>query len=322
MLRVALEGLARQDFPSDQFEVVVVSDGATDGTDTLLAELAVPGKLPYCLRPILQENGGPARARNRGIQEARGDVVVFLDDDVEAAPQFLSAHAAHHADNEQIVVIGPMSPDPQLRGQEPCWIAWEHAMLEKQYAAWRTGEWESAGPNHFYSGNASVRRAHLLQVGGFDETFKRQEDVEMAYRMERECNVRFTFDATALGIHRPDRTLSSWRRVPLAYGNLDVVRARRGDVRWELLQQSYHQRNRLTQRIISLWLRNPANAQPLESVLVATARSLYAMRLAKPSLNALSALYNLLYMQGVYEGLEKNPAEMRALIAREGIYAN
>lgn len=321
MLRTSLEGLARQDYPLELFEVVVVSDGSTDGTNEMLKEFVAAGTFPYRLRPIVQENAGPARARNRGIQEATGDIIVFIDDDVEPAPAFLSAHVAHHVKNPKIVAIGPMSPDPARQWQEPCWIAWEHAMLEKQYTAWRTGEWRGVGPNHFYSGNASIRREYLLTVGGFDETFKRQEDVEMAYRLERTCGLRFTFDETALGIHRPDRTFASWKKVPYAYGQLDVVRAQRGDLKWEVLQITYQRRNRITRAFIRLWLTYPPVAQPLEGMLLGAARTLYKLRKPSASFAALSALYNLLYLQGAYTALGSSTQEMRNLLSCTGIYA-
>ncbi len=322
MLRTALEGLARQDFPQEQFEVVVVSDGATDGTNEMLSEFVESKTFPYRLHPILQENGGPARARNRGIQEATGEIIVFLDDDMEPAPGFLTAHLAHHQNHTTIVAIGPMSPDSALQWKEPCWIAWEHAMLEKQYRAWRTGEWKGAGPNHFYSGNASVRREHLLAVGGFDETFKRQEDVELAYRLERERGLTFTFDATALGTHRPDRTFASWKRVPTSYGQLDVVRAKRGDLKWDVVQAAYSSRNSITRSIVRLWLAYPSLARPLEGILSSVAPLLYGIRLSKPALSALSTLYNLMYIQGAYKELGSNTEEMRNLLFNTGVYSH
>ena len=72
-LRRTLAGLARQDIDPKLFEVVVVSDGSTDGTDTWLQGAACD--YPFSLRPVRQDNAGPATARNRGIEEARGEVV-------------------------------------------------------------------------------------------------------------------------------------------------------------------------------------------------------------------------------------------------------
>src|SRR5579871_5778539 len=87
-LRRTLDGLAKQTYPFADFEVVVVSDGSTDGTTEMLADYVKTA--PYSLRSVLQANGGPSKARNRGIQEAQHEVIVFLDDDVEPVTEFLS----------------------------------------------------------------------------------------------------------------------------------------------------------------------------------------------------------------------------------------
>ena len=310
-LQKTLDGLARQTYPAFQFEAVVVSDGSTDGTDQMLAQYAETA--PFTLRPISQPNGGPARARNQGIDEARGEVVVFLDDDVEPAPEFLAVHAGHHMAQESTVVIAPMLPDSALLWQEPPWIAWEHAMLEKQYTAWRTGEWDGCGPHHFYSGNASLRRAHLIAVGGFDEQFPRQEDVELAVRLEKQCRVHFVYEPNARGIHRPQRRFSSWLAVPFAYGQLDVVRARRGDVSWEVVRHGYHARSRLTRLLARAMIAVPGLGAPLRALLLPAAKSAYRLRRAGPAFAALSVIYNLRYLEGAGQEIGSR-AELRRLL--------
>ena len=309
-LKKTLDGLTHQTYPAAQFEAVVVSDGSTDGTDEMLTAYAKT--VPYTLRVVSQPNGGPARARNNGIENAHGEVVVFLDDDVEPAPEFLSVHAAHHAGQESTVVIAPMLPDPALLWREPCWIAWEHAMLEKQYAAWRTGEWDGCGPHHFYSGNASVKRVHLITVGGFDEQFPRQEDVELAVRLEKERGVHFVYAPEAVGIHRPQRRWESWLAVPLAYGRLDVVRARRGDAAWDTVRYGYHARNGATRLLARMVLAVPAFGQPVRSLLLPAARLMYRLRRAGPAFAALSVIYNLRYLEGAQS--ELGQGEMRRVL--------
>ncbi|MEQ8440288.1 MAG: glycosyltransferase family 2 protein [Ilumatobacter fluminis] len=95
----------RTDIP---FEVVVVSDGSTDDTDEYLSSASVP--LP--VRAIRQDNAGPAAARNRGIEAAAGDLIVFLDDDVVAGPELVARHAAEHDQDDRLVTIGPMNDPP------------------------------------------------------------------------------------------------------------------------------------------------------------------------------------------------------------------
>jgi len=296
-LQKTLDGLARQTCPAPQFEVVVVSDGSTDGTDAFLTEYRETA--PFTLRPVFQPNGGPARARNNGIKNARGEVVVFLDDDVEPSPDFLAVHAVHHAGEGSTVIIAPMLPDPALLWREPVWIAWEHAMLEKQYSAWRTGKWSGCGPHHFYSGNASLRREHLLAVGGFDELFPRQEDVELAVRLEKECGVHFRYAPDAPGIHRPQRRFKSWLAVPFAYGQLDVVRARRGDTSWDTVRHGYRARNKITQVLARIILAVPRLSRPIRALLLPAAQCAYRLHRSGPAFAALSVIYNLHYLEGV-----------------------
>src|SRR5438105_792411 len=76
-----LRALEEQTLPRDEFEVVVVVDGSEDGTKEAL-EAFDPG---FRLRSLFQENRGRSAARNAGIAAAAGDVVVFVDDDIEPA---------------------------------------------------------------------------------------------------------------------------------------------------------------------------------------------------------------------------------------------
>ena len=136
-----LDSLVNQTISMDRFEVIIVSDGSTDGTK----EAVEKASLPFKIRFFEQSNSGPSVARNYGTRLACGKVIVFLDDDIEAVPAFLEEHDRAQEENAKLVVIGPQSMPP---GEKfPVWIAWEHRMLEKQYEKFRSGEW-SAGPNN------------------------------------------------------------------------------------------------------------------------------------------------------------------------------
>lgn len=302
-LRRTLDGLARQEgIAWESVEVVVVSDGATDQTEAMLAQYAQTA--PFTLRPIRQDNAGPARARNRGVEEARGEVIVFVDDDIEPMPGFLAAHKARHEGDPRLVVVGPQSPAPDRRAHEPVWIAWEHEMLQRQYACFDSGKW-TAGPPHFYTGNASLRREYLRAVGGFDETFKRQEDVEFAYRVRAACGLNFVYAGDTQALHRPSRTYESWAKTPYAYGQLDIVRAQRGDVSWRLIWMSYQRRNRLTRLLVDLIVPRPALSPAVGALLSRSARIVF--RLPGPGRKAaiglLSMVYNVRYMEGARDSI-------------------
>ena len=77
-----LKSIVQQTF--SDFEVIVVDDGSTDGGAGIVRSLSDPR-----VRVVVQENMGPGAARNRGIQEARGDLIAFLDADDEWLPEYL-----------------------------------------------------------------------------------------------------------------------------------------------------------------------------------------------------------------------------------------
>src|SRR5581483_2355937 len=137
-LKQVLAAFAGQNFPLDQFEVIVVSDGSSDGTHEYLQALESPLQLSL----VIQENQGPAAARNRGIQAARGDLVLFTDDDVVPTPRLIAEHIRiHDQSGPNVVVLGPMLT-PDGFAMSP-WVRWEQAMLAKQYAQMNAGAWNA-----------------------------------------------------------------------------------------------------------------------------------------------------------------------------------
>src|SRR4029077_18487233 len=92
------------------FEAIVVDDGSDDGSAAALRGL----ETPFPLAVLEQENQGAAGARNVGARAARGEIPLFLDDDMEAAPSLLAEHDRSHLEGADLVVgdmpLHPASP--------------------------------------------------------------------------------------------------------------------------------------------------------------------------------------------------------------------
>jgi glycosyltransferase involved in cell wall biosynthesis len=211
--------LLNQSGVSAEFEVVVVVDGSTDGTLALLHGL---GPIPR-LRIVSQENRGLATARNRGAAAARGDIVLFLDDDMLASPGLVAVHVEEHSAAPNLVVLGAMGLAEGVR----------RSFLKEGVESWsREMERRLSAPGYrlrfddWSFGHASIDRSLFLALGGFDESYVAygNEDYEFGWRLsERRIDVRFTSRAVARQIY--DKSFPAWLRDVGCVGRADVAMA-------------------------------------------------------------------------------------------------
>jgi glycosyltransferase involved in cell wall biosynthesis/peptidoglycan/xylan/chitin deacetylase (PgdA/CDA1 family) len=192
LLGQALPAIFQQDFPAEEYEVIVVVDGSTDGTAESLRSLQ-----PHCGWQVLEQpNRGPGAARNHGIEAARGDLILFIDDDIICAPDLLRRHEAAHTGPEPRVVhgsisIAPGTPASVLKYANAAWYKAYYDRLDAQAGL----HWPQ---DDFLISNSSVPRATLLACGKFDEHFAAKEDYELGLRLWK-MGVQFKYlrDAVA-----------------------------------------------------------------------------------------------------------------------------
>jgi GT2 family glycosyltransferase len=298
-LRHVVSALEQQVYPLDDFEVIVVSDGSTDATDAYLKAL----RTPMQLRWFTQTNRGPAAARNLGIKNAVGEFIVFIDDDLVPEPQLLSEHArSHHETAKNVVVLGPLLT-PEGFEMTP-WVRWEQEMLMKQYRAMLRGDW-GATARQFYTGNASLRRSHLLAAGGFDEGFRRAEDVELAYRLA-ENGLGFVFNMQAAGMHFAARSFGAWLDMAYTYGRNDVIFTRDRNQKWLLLavRKEFRERHVLIRSLVRVCRGRSRLTQIATSALKLVADAATLLRADHVERQAYSGLFNLQYYNGLFHELD------------------
>lgn len=184
-------------------EVVLVVDGCHDGSYEFLGEWA---QREPRIHVTFQENAGPAAARQRGVEEARYDTVVLLDDDVRASAGLVSAHARWHVDNEHRLVVGYMPtrvPLARRPGQAATILyAQDYESACKEYE-------HDPGMilTYLWSGNLSLRRSSALEIGSRTETFlEYHEDIRFGI-LCKEAGLEAVFDRSLLAWHSYSRSL-------------------------------------------------------------------------------------------------------------------
>jgi glycosyltransferase involved in cell wall biosynthesis len=292
-LLVALE---QQDIGTHAFSVVVADDGSTDDTAQLLASW----EPAYRFHSVRHENRGPGAARNAALEHVRGGLVVFLDDDVVPPRDLLQGHMLAHRSSDDLVVIGRMRAHAAIRHP---WTAWEVRTLERVYGDMLARKYAPT-PRQFFTANASVSAERIAEAGGFNETMRRAEDVELAYRLQ-DGGARFVFRPDLYVEHDPDRPLNAWLRMARQYGTYDVMMWRELKRRHIIdnVSEEYAERRGP--------LRVAARALVGRGMGVATARFMlshaaslaWSAGLKRPAMGACSAVFNIEYWQGVAEAL-------------------
>jgi glycosyltransferase involved in cell wall biosynthesis len=297
-LKQVINGLEQQNVPLGEFEVIVISDGSSDGTNEYLYTLTTP----LHFRFICQSNLGPAMARNCGVDHANGNIIIFIDDDVVPAPQLIYEHLTFHKQyGSTTVVLGPMLSPPDF--QMSSWVRWEQAMLVKQYDDMARGLWEPTG-RQFYTGNTSLARQHLIDAGGFDPSIRRAEDVELAYRLA-DRGLRFIFNPSAIGYHYAERDFDSWITTPYAYGVNDVLFFNTKGQRWLLpaIRWEYNRRHLFTRALVQITLDRRILAKAAIFGLKDLLQVSDQLKLQSVSKWACSGIFNLRYFQGLADEL-------------------
>ena len=189
-----LSSLERQSFKS--FEVIIVVDGSTDDTVNRLKLR----KYDFAsFEIVVRDNGGRAAARNTGARSARGEVLIFFDDDVRLSENCVAAHAEHHDVILNSVLAGNVYEDPGMMKTDiqrfRCARSRQHLKIlgDRKLCLAKENLFLSAA-------NFSIPRAVFECLGGFDERLMDSEDFDLAVRAFKE---RFTvyFDPNLAAWH-------------------------------------------------------------------------------------------------------------------------
>jgi glycosyltransferase involved in cell wall biosynthesis len=186
ILEKCLRALETQTFPENQYEVVVVDDGSSDATVEWLQNTQLPH-----VQILRQNHCGPSAARNMGVENARGEMIVFIDSDLVVTPSFLAEHtqawqsAQQKVGHDRLFTYGAVINTSNFGNPtaEP----------------YKLTDFSAA---YFATGNVMIPKHWLQAVGLFDTQFSLYgwEDLELGVRLKQQ-QIQLVKAPKAVGYH-------------------------------------------------------------------------------------------------------------------------
>lgn len=219
-----IESIKAQDYKN--YEIVVVDNDSTDGTETLIKE-----RFPEIIYAKLDKNTGVPYARNTGAEKSAGDIIFFIDDDGRILENNVFSKAAEcfSQDHELAVMFGKCI-DPETR------------ILQNSFFSFQTDKDVYPRPVYTYlflGGISFIRKEIFMQIGEFDGSFFREaEELDLAIRIH-EAGKKILFNPQITLLHKadPDREtngkinyynvrnylITYWKYFPLILAVLSTV---------------------------------------------------------------------------------------------------
>lgn len=212
--------------------IVPAFDSSAATLDRLVAQISLgtdPGIVAVIIvddgsRPPISEvtgatvvrrstNGGPAAARSTGLEHVATPLVAFVDTDVELAPNWLRPLLAHFADPRVALVA------PRVASVEGTTVLARYEMLHSPLDLGSVPARVRAGTRVSYVPTAAVvcRVIALRDVGGFDDSMRVGEDVDLAWRLD-ETGWRVRYEPAVTVTHRPRTSFAAWAKQRRDYG--------------------------------------------------------------------------------------------------------
>lgn len=193
-----LQALLAQPGAADM-EIIVVDDGSTDGTAAYCASFGDR------VRTLSQPNQGPAAARNLGARQAKGDILLFTDDDCVPDPDWLPE------------MLKPFAEDPEVIGVKGAYRTEQPELVARFVQLEYEDKYDRMAQDRYIdfidTYSAGFRREVFLRFGGYDASFPVPcaEDVELSFRMSRE-GLRMVFNPRAVVAHTHPDDLGKYLR--------------------------------------------------------------------------------------------------------------
>jgi len=194
-LEECLAALLDQSIPRSEYEMIVVDDGSTDETQEV-------AKKYERVRLLSQPNRGPGAARNLGVSQARGEIILFTDADCVPTKEWIEEMVKPFAEPDVVAVKGA------YRTRQRALLArFIQAEFEERYALLERERYVDFVDSY----SAAYKKADFEAAEGFDPDFLMSEDVDLSYKLSKQ-GYKMVFNPKAIVYHRHPETFWTYSR--------------------------------------------------------------------------------------------------------------
>lgn len=208
-----IAGILAQDAPPDDYETILIDNGSRDGSRAYASRFAR-------VRVVDEPKRGAYAARNRGVGEARGDVLLFTDADCVPDRTWLRHHLDGLAEPAVDVVLGSRRP---ARETTPLRLM----MLYEETKAGVVFGGTDRTRYYGYTNNMAVRKRTFVELGGFDEVLRGADSVFVRRLVDRRGANAVRYRRAAVVTHLEILTLRQWYAKHAIYGRSNQRNSRR-----------------------------------------------------------------------------------------------
>jgi len=208
-IQICINSISTQNYPASDREIIIINDGSSDATAKNLKLIAQKEHVRIYTH---EKNKGLAAARNTGIRHSRGDLLIFLDADMEIPPNFIREHLKFQQAEKTVGVLSALLPAPECTPDK-----YQRYLYESRRGALKYPLAKPLPYHVFLFNCTSVKKSAIALVGFFDENITHYggEDTDYAYQLWRAFPRGLYYAPAIRVIHH------HWRSIGQALQNIE-----------------------------------------------------------------------------------------------------